>query len=246
VAATNTAEVLHGEPAGHLTAADRRALAERYAPFVRAVACKVKKKVAREIEFDDLVEYGMLGLLEAAARFDAAQGTRFLTFAYYRIRGAIYDGLRGMGWMTRVEYARARYEERASRYLAEAARAEAAGEPAPASPGDTPRAELEAAVHGLAAVYLTTLDGVEARRLAAGGVDLEESVGLEEARALVRDGLARLPEQERRLLELYYYEELSLEEVGAALGLSKSWACRLHARAIGRMQRRLEGRLEPL
>jgi RNA polymerase sigma factor for flagellar operon FliA len=244
VAATSAAPLLTPESPGQPFPADRRALALRYAPFVRAVAGKVKRRVAREIEFEDLVEYGMLGLFEAADRFDARQGTRFLTFAYYRVRGAIYDGLRGMGWMTRAEYARARFEEKASRYLAEAARAEAAGEPPPASPVDATRAELEAAVHGLAAVYLTTLDGVEARRLAAEDAGPEESVGLDQARALVRAGLTRLPAQERRLLELYYYDDLSLEEVGTVLGLSKSWTCRLHARAIDRLQRRLAGSVD--
>src|SRR5690606_37212658 len=106
---------------------DRRQLAEQYMPYVRSIAGKVKKTVAKEIEFDDLVEYGMIGLLEAADRYDPSHGANFMTFAYYRIRGAIYDGLRGMGWMSRSEYAKARFEERANEYLAEAAMAEEAG-----------------------------------------------------------------------------------------------------------------------
>ena len=80
-----------------------------------------------EIDFDDLVEYGVIGLLEAADRFDPSIGANFMTFAYYRIRGAIYDGLRGMGWMSRTEYAKARFEERANEYLAEVAYAEESG-----------------------------------------------------------------------------------------------------------------------
>src|SRR5687768_1326045 len=101
------------------TALDRRALAEQYMPYVRSIAGKIKKTVAKEIEFEDLVEYGMIGLLEAADRYDPSHGANFMTFAYYRIRGAIYDGLRGMGWMSRSEYAKARFEERANEFLAE-------------------------------------------------------------------------------------------------------------------------------
>src|SRR4051812_46083884 len=100
---------------------DRRALAEQYIPYVRSIAGKIKKTVAKEIDFEDLVEYGMIGLLEAADRYDPKFGANFMTFAYYRIHGAIYDGLRGMGWMSRSEYAKARFEERANEFLAELA-----------------------------------------------------------------------------------------------------------------------------
>jgi len=95
--------------AGPAPTTDRRAIAEQYAPYVRSIAGKVKRTVAKEIEFEDLVEYGMIGLLEAADRYDPSHGANFMTFAYYRIRGAIYDGLRGMGWMSRNEYAKARF-----------------------------------------------------------------------------------------------------------------------------------------
>src|SRR2546427_288157 len=84
----------------NLKTLDRRTLAEKYTPYVRSIAGKIKKTVAKEIDFEDLVEYGMIGLFEAADRYDPKFGANFMTFAYYRIRGAIYDGLRGMGWMS--------------------------------------------------------------------------------------------------------------------------------------------------
>ena len=74
-------------------------LIEQYGSFVRSIARQVKKSVSPRIELDDLIAYGMTGLLEAGERFDAKQGANFTTFSYYRIRGAIYDGLRGMGWV---------------------------------------------------------------------------------------------------------------------------------------------------
>lgn len=223
---------------------DKRAICEQYMPYVRSIAGKIKKTVAKEIEFDDLVEYGMIGLLEAADRYDPEHGANFMTFAYYRIRGAIYDGLRGMGWMSRSEYAKARFEERANEYLAEVAQAEAAGEEAPENPFEMAVQDLAAAVQGLAAVYLTSLDGTEGLQIPderTPGAD--ESLGLDQARGLVRETIKKLNDQERTLLEMYYYKEMSLQEVGEHLGLSKSWTSRLHARVIEKLHRLLESEL---
>ena len=219
---------------------DRRALAEQYIPYVRNIAGKIKKTVAKEIEFDDLCEYGMIGLVEAANRYDPEAGANFMTFAYYRIRGAIYDGLRGMGWMSRSEYARARFEERANEYLAEVAEAHERGEDAPENPFEAAVQDLASAVQGLAAVYITTLEGAEGLQLEDEKTpSAEDSLGLEQARGLVRDTVEKLSDQERQLLEMYYYQEMSLQEVGERLGLSKSWTSRLHARVIQKLHRLL-------
>jgi len=223
---------------------DKRAVCEQYMPYVRSIAGKVKKTVAKEIEFEDLVEYGMIGLLEAADRYDPEHGANFMTFAYYRIRGAIYDGLRGMGWMSRSEYAKARFEERANEYLAEVAAAEEAGEEAPENPFEMAVQDLASAVQGLAAVYLTSLDGTEGLQLSdEHSVGQEEALGLDQARNLVRETIKKLNDQERGLLEMYYYKEMSLQEVGEQLGLSKSWTSRLHARVIEKLHRLLESEL---
>jgi len=223
---------------------DKRAVCEKYTPYVRSIAGKVKKTVAKEIEFEDLVEYGMIGLLEAADRYNPEHGANFMTFAYYRIRGAIYDGLRGMGWMSRSEYARARFEERANEYLAEVAHAEETGQEAPENPFEMAVQDLASAVQGLAAVYLTSLDGSENMQIEDDQTPgAEESLGLEQARTLVRDTIKKLGDQERALLEMYYYKEMNLQEVGEQLGLSKSWTCRLHARVIDKLHRMLESEL---
>ena len=242
---------------------DRRLLAERYIPYVHSIASKIRKGVAREVPFEDLVEYGMIGLLEAADRYDASHGANFMTFAYYRIRGAIYDGLRGMGWMSRSEYARARFEERANQYLGQLADdhappgSAAVGPPTsallassadaneaaslPANPLEHAVQKLATAVHGLAAVYITTLDGTQMAAIRDDKTPAaEESLALEQARALVRSTIRKLSEQERQLLEMYYYKDMSLQDVGKKLGLSKSWTSRLHARVIEKLHRMLE------
>jgi RNA polymerase sigma factor for flagellar operon FliA len=226
---------------------DRRALAEQYIPYVRSIAGKIKKTVAKEIDFEDLVEYGMIGLLEAADRYDPKYGANFMTFAYYRIRGAIYDGLRGMGWMSRSEYAKARFEERANEFLAELAHdnhEQSDDQGTTVSPFEHAVQDLASAVQGLAAVYITTIDSAEGANLKDESSPLaEENLGLEQARGLVRQTIKKLSDQERQLLEMYYYRDMSLQEVGEKLGLSKSWTSRLHARVIEKLHRMLEDTL---
>jgi RNA polymerase sigma factor for flagellar operon FliA len=216
----------------------RKELATKYEPYVRSIAGKIKKTLSKDIEFDDLVSYGMLGLMEAADRYDAKYGANFMTFAYYRIRGAIYDGLRGMGWVSRTEYQKYRFEQGANAYLTSMHGAQMAGG-APARGADEEVEELANVVDSLVTIYVTALDAMEGFQVADDGPSLEDSVELQQARALVAEAVQKLPEQERTLLELYYYREMSLEEVGKQLGLSKSWTSRLHARAIDKLGRLL-------
>src|SRR3954463_6372506 len=111
-----------------MAASEVNQLVEKHLSLVQAIARKVKKTLNASIELDDLVGYGSKGLVEAAGRFDARHGRAVTTFAYYRIRGAIYDGLRAMGWYSRADYARYRAEERANEYLRNRADREGAGQ----------------------------------------------------------------------------------------------------------------------
>jgi RNA polymerase sigma factor for flagellar operon FliA len=201
---------------------------DAHLPLVRKIAAEVKRMLGSAIEFDDLMAYGTQGLLEANERYDASRGIAFSTFAYYRIRGAMFDGMRRMGWrgQSSSERRQARFEDRANLVLQQAA------DDAPA-PGSANEAEsIENAISQVATAYVVT---VEAETLAR----LPDRAPGPEARAVARDeeervgaALGRLPEKERRLIELMYFEEKSLTDAGAAIGLSKSWACRLHARAL--------------
>ena len=223
---------------------DRNAVITQYTPYVRSIAGKIKKTLAKEIEFEDLVEYGMIGLLEAAERYDAAMGANFMTFAYYRIRGAIYDGLRGMGWMSRSEYARVRYEEKANTYLAQATEEAAADPDAPKKTEEDKATEVLSTLSNMAAIYITNLDGIEGLQVKDdNAVQADETLGHEQARVAVTRAVSKLSEQERQLLDMYYYREMSLQEVGEKLGLSKSWTSRLHARVIEKLHRLLRDEL---
>ena len=222
-----------------MTGPSAKALVSNHISLVHGIARKVKRSVGASIEFDDLVGYGSKGLVEAAERYDGRAGVAFTTFAYYRIRGAMYDGLRTMGWYSRADYARYRAEERANQLLRThtdlegLARAEA--------PGSEPLPERDAKAEALAAAadLLASIATVHITSLAAAAKIADESLPAPDASvdtqrlsSRVREAIAGLPAKERRLMELYYFAEKTLEEAGAELGLSKSWACRLHARAV--------------
>src|SRR6476660_169502 len=148
-----------------LSAADRQKLVDANVPFVRSIASKIKDQLPREIEFDDLYNYGMQGLLEAAERYDRRHGVTFQTFAYYRVRGAMFDGLRNMGWLPRHEYARLRFEERAAAYLTNLTEREAGvGAGGGADVAEVVNVEDEVrqvaeALGGVAAIFVTTMEG---------------------------------------------------------------------------------------
>jgi RNA polymerase sigma factor for flagellar operon FliA len=214
---------------------ERDRLVAEHMGLVPAIAGKLKRTIGRSIEFDDLVGYGNKGLMEAAERFDGRAGVTFTTFAYYRIRGAMLDGMRTMGWYSRADYARYRAEERAHEYLQNLSEREGAAKEAGAEEPSPDKAkvleEVNAILANVATVHITSLEAaskVADERLPPPDAGLE----LGQLAARLREALQGLPEKERRLMEMYYFESKNLEEAGAELGLSKSWACRLHARAV--------------
>jgi RNA polymerase sigma factor for flagellar operon FliA len=219
-----------------MAVSEKNQLVEQHLSLVQAIARKVKKSLTASIDYEDLVGYGSKGLVEAAERFDPRHGVAFTTFAYYRIRGAMYDGLRTMGWYSRADYARYRAEERANEYLQThsdrdgAARADGAPQPG-AKDAEATLAAVAEVLAGVATVHITSLE--------AAATVADESLPAPDSQIdngrlsiRVRAAVTKLPDKERRLMELYYFAGKNLEEAGAEMGLSKSWACRLHARAV--------------
>lgn len=231
-----------------LSAKDRQKLVDANVPFVRSIAGKIKEQLPREIDFDDLYNYGMQGLLEAAERYDRRHGVTFQTFAYYRVRGAMFDGLRAMGWLPRHEYQRLRFEERAAAYLANLSDRQAgAGELPPVVNVEDEVRHIAEALGGVAAIFVTTLEGRRESGDTATGTTPAPQLSVErsERTVAIEEALAELPDKERRLLQLYYFEDKSLEEVGRIMGLSKSWSSRLHARAIELLKEQLSRHVAP-
>lgn len=215
-----------------MSAAQQR-LVQQHIPFVRSIARRLCKQMPG-IELEDLVGFGMQGLLEAAQRYDRRHGVVFSTFAYYRVRGAMFDGVRTMGWLPRSEYARLRFEERANALLENLSARASVGQQA--GEGEDPLEQeaerLAGALSGVATVFVTLMGALEHSTLLDERLTPHEQIEQRQLAERVRRALSRLPDKERRLIDLYYFGDQTREQVGAELGLSKSWASRLHARAV--------------
>ena len=205
-------------------------------PYLKALARNIAKTLPQHVDDEELVAFGQVGLAEAANGFEPSRGVSFTTFAHYRIRGAIFDGLRKMTWLPPAAR-RTVNEQTAVDELIQVAPGEA--KPAPAEPKDPNDPETLArkfaqAVERLGAVFLISNvrddePGLEPQdRRAPGAASLETR----ELRARLRTALERLSPDHGDLIRMLYVENKSMAEVGELLRKNKSTVCRRHAEAI--------------
>jgi RNA polymerase sigma factor for flagellar operon FliA len=215
---------------------DHDALIEEGQPLVRSLALKISRSIPVRVDLDDLIAYGQLGLAEAARDFDPGRGGRFTTYAYYRIRGAIYDGVSKMSWTSRARYRRLRYEQMANEALTHAEQeAMATGQ---GSLEDEAR-WLRGVSEQLAVVYLASQQDDSSAMRESQLEDPTEpppvSVASRELSQKLHELVERLPPAERRLIRDVYFEGTTLQEAGDRLNISKSWASRVHAKALDQL-----------
>lgn len=204
----------------------RNELVETHLTYARALAAEVVRQLPSHVLREDLDAAAELGLVEAAQVFDPGRGILFKTFAYYRIRGAIYDAIRKMTWFSKSQYDKYRIEMAASEYMAEYT------ETAHEVPAQNAAQEAVSITETITSCYLLSLDAEQADVADHSARSAEETLLDEEQKQLVRRAMQMLPEKNREVIEGYYYQNLNLEEVGQRLGLSKSWVCRVHAKSI--------------
>lgn len=219
------------------------AFVRKYEPFVRGIVKQTRHQLGIETDADDLLACGYAGLVDARARYDASHGVPFKSFAYYRVRGAVIDGVRSMAYLPRRAYARLRAAEALD------SAAEQLGQQAAASQKAAPQASgqaagttagkvraLDAVLGQAAASFCAALANDEAERE---GLSPEAALATKERRARVREAVAQLPERERILVEGHDLRGRQLLELAEEMGLSKSWASRIHARGLQRLRRLL-------
>ena len=211
----------------------RDALIERYLSYATSIANKIAQTLSSDVDVEEVVCNARLGLLEAAKRFDPKMGVDFKTFAYYRIRGAIFDGLRKTGWIPRSLYAKIKFEQAANDYL-QTKSEEAAVSKNPSAPAEQEAGELYDTVNSLASIYIISLDAseepmeIEDKK----ANNIEHKAEFQKIKEVMRQSIEDLPDKERKLIKMYYFQNKTLEEAGSKLKLSKSWTSRLHARAL--------------
>ena len=220
-------------PMNEIQGLSKEELVEKYTPLVRSIAAQLKSRLAVNLEFDDLMSCGKLGLLEAAERFDYKLGVSFKTFAYYRIRGAMYDGLRKMEVITRRKDPRIKFEEAANQLIGSEA-----GRTSTEARKPTLKDEIEEVkgiISSLVPIYFLTTDALDQIKETEQS-NVEEQAVFAQEKGMLREALKKLSKNERMLIDYYYYQDMTLEEAASKLGLSKSWASRLHAKALTKLK----------
>ncbi len=228
----------------------RERLILHYAPLVKYVASRVATGLPASVEQADLVSYGMFGLIDALQKFEPGRGNKFETYAIPRIKGAIIDELRAMDWVPRsirfkareIEKAHSDLEAMLKRQPTEAEMAERLG---------ISRSELHDVVSQISFVSVLALD-----ELVSVGADRGEQVSLidtladkhldptsgvesQETRGLLAAAINSLSEREKIVVTLYYFEGLTLAEIGEILGVTESRVCQIHTKAVGGLRGQL-------
>jgi RNA polymerase sigma factor FliA len=232
-----------------------RALRDRliltYAPLVKYVAGRLGSGLPAHVEEGDLVSYGLLGLIGALERFDPGRDIKFETYAIARIKGSIIDELRSMDWVPRSVRARARDIERAIADLESRLTRAPTDEEIAARLGIT-EDEFQDSLLEISRSSIAALDELWASPGSSGDAvalidTIEDPTAAEpqaamahtELREALGDAISRLPEREKLVVTLYYYEELTLREIGEVLGVTESRVSQLHTKAILRLKARL-------
>ena len=228
--------------------AERERVLMEQLPQVRYIARRIHGRLPRHVPFEDLVHAGVVGLIDALNKFDQSKHVQFSSYAKFRIRGAILDSLRELDWSPR--------ELRRKGRLVEQTYSQLSGKLGRAPSESELALELGLELHELQSL-LAELDGLELGSLRIQShrdgkeEDLTDYVPgkpeetpffcclRSEMKNLLEQAISELPEKERKVLALYYYEELTMKEVGAALGIGESRVSQIHSLAMIRLRARL-------
>jgi RNA polymerase sigma factor FliA len=231
----------------------REQLVVAYSPLVKYVAGRMSSGLPAHVEEADLISYGLLGLINAIERFDLTREIKFETYAITRIKGAIIDELRALDWVPRSVRARAREIEKAHAKLEHQLHR---------TPTDDEMArelkistnEFQEALVKISTSTVVALDELWAVSDSSGDAvslldtlqdpdapDPEQLLAQSEVKDRLADAIAALPEREKLVIALYYYENLTLREIGEVLGVTESRISQLHTKAVLRLKSRLQG-----
>lgn len=227
---------------------DRNAMIKQYQPLVRRLAHHMMAKLPANVEVDDLIQVGLIGLSEALVRYEVAQGVQFETFATQRIRGAMLDELRGNDWMSRssrksqreIELALHRLEQRLGRAPLESEIAAELGMTL------SDYQNLLGKVRGTQLVYLEDMargndeeDGFLDRHVADSDADPLNMLRDQRLRQALIAAIKNLPEREQFIMSMYYEQDMNLKEIASVLDVTESRICQLHSQSIARLRAKM-------
>lgn len=210
---------------------ERDWLIEKHKPIVFHLAKKISLSLPFPTEMEDLVAYGQLGLIEAGERFDQSRGNSFSTFAFYRVRGAIYDGLREMG-VIRRSHSSANFVAHANDLLNTEVEDSTSG----SATVDEEIGTVENLIDALLPVYFLSLDEEDAAEVKDENAFTSADFETRDLIRRIRSILDELEPEDAELLKSIYFKNIMMKDLAAQMGVTKSWISRLHARAVKHLQ----------
>lgn len=229
---------------------DREQLVQRFVPLVKRIAYHLMARLPASVQFEDLVQNGMLGLLDAIDRFEEGFGAQFETYASQRVRGAMLDGLRENDWLPRqLRRELRRIEAMINQLEHEHGRAPSERELADAlgmSLADYQKTLGDARGHQLLYFEDFTGDGEEDfldRHFTDNDSDPLNVLEEKNLQQALVGAIERLPEREKLMMALYYEQDLNLREIGEVMGVTESRVCQLHSQAVARLRSQIVGQL---
>jgi RNA polymerase sigma factor FliA len=251
VEATTEADLLWAEYKDNHSHEAREKVILHYAPLVKYVAGRVSTGLPPSVEFGDLVSYGVFGLLDAIEKYDPTRGIKFETYAIARIKGAIIDELRADDWVPRSVRFKAREIEKAYMALEGELRRVPTDEEVARKLGITVEEYLNllskmSLISLVALDELWTVSGDKPDKISLADIvedvkvkDPSKTFEIEEMKDIIAEAINRLPERERIVVTLYYFEGLTMREIGEVLTVTESRVCQMHTKAILRLRARL-------
>ena len=228
----------------------RDTLIKQYAPLVKYVAGKVAMGMPHNVEFDDLVSYGVIGLFDAIEKYDPEKNVKFKTYAVTRIRGAIFDELRQIDWVPRTIRQKAREVESAISAL-EAHLGRTATEQEIARALGISEQEYQKTIQKISGTSILSLNDVWFSSDENDKISIQDSiespqslnpdviVEKDEMRRVIAEAINELPDKEKKILVLYYYEDLTLKDIGRVMEVTESRVSQLHTKAIVHLRSKL-------
>jgi len=234
-----------------ITTENREEVIKRYSPMIKYVANRIAMRLPPHIEVDDLISVGVLGLMDAISKYDSSRGAKFKTYAEFRVRGAILDELRSLDWVPRSIRQKASAVEKVVRSL-EAKLRRLPEDDEVAKEMDMSLDQFYRTIDETKSVPVFSLEDLgiakesgEQQSLLdclAGKADADPQtqIRLIELKEIIAKAIDTLPEKERLMVSLYYYEELTMKEIGAVLDITESRVSQIHSKAVLHLRTKLK------
>ena len=234
-----------------ITAENREEVIIRYSPMIKYVANRIAMRLPPHIEVDDLISVGVLGLMDAISKYDSSRGAKFKTYAEFRVRGAILDELRAMDWVPRSIRQKASSVDKVVQSL-QVKLSRSPEDQEVAKEMGVSLEQFHTTLNETKSIPVFSLDDLgiakdsgEQQSLLdclAGKADADPQtqIRLIELKEIIAKAIDTLPEKERLMVSLYYYEELTMKEIGAVLEITESRVSQIHSKAVYRLRTKLK------